>query len=111
MKRDGTIGIQNNVTVDRTTHELVTRHGRAYYWREIDPAMQWGDHLGVMFDRIFPYGLLIRPVPGAIISWSDVPMDKVRDLASRYAFILARGFTPLEKEEYRATARGLGTVL
>lgn len=111
MKRDGTVGIQHNHTVDRSTHEIVRRHGRPYYWREIDAAMRWGDHLGVMFDRIFPFGLLIRPVPGAVISWSDVPMGKMRDLASRYALILVRGFTPVEKDEFRVAARSLGTIL
>ena len=87
MKRDGTIDIQHSITVDRATHELVYRRGHPYYWREIDPAMQWGDHMGVMFDRLFPHGLLIRPVPGAVISWNDVPTEKLRDLASRYSLV------------------------
>ena len=111
MKRDGSFGIQHSSAVDRATHELVYRRGRPYYWREIDPAMQWGDHMGVMFDRLFPYGLLIRPVPGAIISWNDVPMDKMRDLSGRYGLILARGFGAVEKDEYRVKAREMGTIL
>ena len=73
--------------------------------------MQWGDHMGVMFDRLFPYGLLIRPVPGAIISWNDVPMDKMRDLSSRYSLILPRGFGAVEKDKYRVKARDMGTIL
>jgi hypothetical protein len=79
--------------------------------RETDPAMQWGDHMRVEFDRLFPYGLLIRPVPGAVISWNDVPMEKMRDLASRYPLVLARGFVPVDKDEYRAKAREMGTIL
>lgn len=111
MSRDGSLHIQHQHTVDPTSHELVYRHGRPYFWREIDPAMQWGDHMGVMFDPLFPYGLLIRPVPGAIISWSEVPMEKMRDLASRYSFIVARGFSSVEKEEYRDSARKMGSIV
>ena len=73
--------------------------------------MQWGDHMGVMFDRLFPYGLLIRPVPGATISWNDVPMEKMRDLAARYSLVLARGFSPVEKDEFRVKSREMGNVL
>ena len=52
-----------------------------------------------MFGRHFPYGLLIRP---------DVLMDKMRDLASRYSLVCARGFGPVD---CRQKAREMGTIL
>jgi hypothetical protein len=110
IKLDGSIAVQHNHTVDESTHELVYRYGRPYFWRETDPAMRWGDAMDVTFDHMFPFGLLIRPAPGTTISWSDVPMDKMRALASRYSLILARGFEPVEKHEYRRQANEMGTV-
>ncbi|KAF8322303.1 hypothetical protein DL93DRAFT_2223886 [Clavulina sp. PMI_390] len=109
MARNGSLMIQHNSTVDRTTHELVARYGRPYYWREIDPAMNWGG--SVTFEPLFPFGLLVRPTNGTKVSWSDVPMEKMRDLASRWSLILARGFLPSDKDEYRAAASQLGTIM
>jgi len=111
MKRDGTVDIQHSITVGRAIHELVYRRGRPYYWREIDPAMQWGDHMGVVFDRLFPHGLLIHPAPGAVISWSDVPTEKMRDLASRYSLVVVRGCGPVDNEEYSRKASEMGTIM
>jgi len=111
MKRDGTVDIQHSIAVDRAAHELVYRRGRPYYSREIDPAMQWGDHMEVLFDRLFPHGLLIHPAPGAVISWSDVPTEKMRDLASRYSLVAVRGCGPVDHEEYSRKASEMGTVM
>jgi hypothetical protein len=72
--------------------------------------MQWGNGMEVTFDRMLPFGLLIRPAPGTTISWGDVPMDKIRTLVSRYSLVLARGFGPLEEEEYCQKAREMGTI-
>lgn len=72
--------------------------------------MDWGD-LSVTFDPMFPYGLVIKPTPGAQISWSQLPMDKMRALAARYSYILARGFGAVEKPEYRKKANEMGTVM
>lgn len=96
--------------MDSETHELVERNGRPYYWRAKNPDMDWGD-LSVTFDPMFPYGLVIKPTPGAQISWSELPMDKMRGLASRYSYILARGFGAVEKPEYRNKANEMGTVM
>jgi hypothetical protein len=111
MKRDGTVDIQPSIAVDRAMHELVYRCGRPYYWREIDPAMRWDDHMGVLFDRLFPQGLLIHPAPGAVISWSDLPTDKMRDLASRYSLVFVRGCGPVGEEEYGQKASEMGTIM
>jgi hypothetical protein len=110
IKLDGSIAVQHNETVDESTHELVHRYGRPYFWREIEPAMRWGDAVEVTFDHMFPFGLLVRPAPRTTISWSDVPMDKMRVLASRYSLVLARGFDPVEKNEYRWKANVMGTM-
>jgi len=115
MKRDDTIDIQHAMTVDPSTHELVHRRGHPYYWREIDPAMQWGDRMGVLFDRLLPNGLQIRPVPPGVISWNDVPTEKLRDLASRYSLVVVRGCGSVDDddddEEYRLKAGEMGTIM
>ena len=109
IKRDGSITVQHTQTVDKNTHKLVHRYGRPYFWREKDPAMHW-DGLDVAFEPILPFGLIVRPAPGTRISWSDVPMDKMRSLAGKYALILARGFGPVDKDEFSRKAGEMGTI-
>ena len=78
--------------------------------------MPWGkiNDMEVTFEHILPFGLLIQPATasgasdGAMISWSDVPMGKIRALASKYSLILARGFEPVDEDEYRRKASELG---
>lgn len=110
MKHDGSVAIQHTSTVDPKTHELVYRYGRPYFWRESDAAMQWGENLPVIFETLHPFGLLVRPVEPNSISWEDVPMEKVRSLATRYSLIIFRGFRGVSKELYSQKARQMGEV-
>ncbi|KAF8320660.1 hypothetical protein DL93DRAFT_2224393 [Clavulina sp. PMI_390] len=110
MKKDGSFMIQHHATVDRATHMLVKRNGLPYYWRESDPAMDWGD-IKVTFEPLFPYGLIIRPQEGLNLSWAQIPMEKLRDLARRWSLILARGFSPVNKDEYRSSASRFGPIM
>ena len=110
IKLDGSIAVQHNQTVDKKTHELVYQHGRPYFWREKDSAMQWGNEMEITFERMHPFGLLIQAASGTTTSWSDVPMDKRRILAGKYSLIVARGFGPVEKDEYRRKTTEMGPI-
>jgi len=106
IRLDGSIAIQHSETVDKSTHELVYRYGRPYFWREVDPAMPCGSNDG-MEEVTFEHGLLVQPATttsmATAISWGDVPMDETRAPASRHASILARGLGRIEKD-------GMGTI-
>lgn len=71
--------------------------------------MQWGD-LRATFEPLHPFGLLVRPAEPNSISWEDVPMEKVRSLATRYSLIIFRGFQGVSKDAYSQKARQMGEV-
>lgn len=87
IRLDGSISVQHNQTIDENTHKLVYRYGRPYFWREIDPAMQWSNGIEVTSGRMFPF-----------------------DLAGRCFPILARGFGAVEKDEYHRKTNEMGTI-
>lgn len=113
---DGSISVQHRYSVDPRSHELVHRYGRPYFYRELDPAMKWDQDLekgkSVEFEGLSPFGLLIRPSAcSAAVSWMDVPMEKLRSLATRYSLVILRGFGGASQPEYVEKARQMGEVL
>lgn len=72
--------------------------------------MQWDTELAVSFETLHPFGLLVRPSDNHVISWKDVPMDKVRSLATRYSLVIFRGFGNVGKDLYAEKAREMGSV-
>ncbi|KAF8310285.1 hypothetical protein DL93DRAFT_2157882 [Clavulina sp. PMI_390] len=118
LKRDGSLVIEHNEDVDIASHELIYRYGRPYYYREIDPAMQgWGTTAGgsPSFEPLHPFGVLVRaPVASGDgakpMSWADLPMEKVRELAKGYSLVIFRGFGGVGKDTYVTKAKQMGEV-
>ncbi|KAF8305232.1 hypothetical protein DL93DRAFT_2089639 [Clavulina sp. PMI_390] len=116
LRRDGSLAVEHNQDVDLTTHELIYRYDRPYYYREVDPAMQdWEDYIGgtPSFEPLHPFGLLVRAPSsedGSKPSWANVPMDKVRELVKGQSLVIFRGFGGVNKEKYVAKANEMGKV-
>lgn len=75
--------------------------------------MKWDLEKGksVEFEGLFPFGLLIRPSGGSAVSWTEVPMDKLRSLSTRYSLVILRGFDGVNQSQYIEKAREMGEVL
>ncbi|KAH8585511.1 Pyoverdine/dityrosine biosynthesis protein-domain-containing protein [Bisporella sp. PMI_857] len=92
------------------THDVIYRAGRPYYFREKSELYHWGD-LKVEFEHLYPCGLIIRPLDGSP-SIRDVPMKKVRQLATNLSPVVLRGFSEtLDESVYVAKAHEAGKVL
>ncbi|KAK1463003.1 taurine catabolism dioxygenase TauD [Colletotrichum cuscutae] len=73
-------------------YELVYEEGRPSYFREKSELMQWKSD--VVFEPMYPCGLLIRPAPGSKkLSIHEVEAQKVRALSEVNSPVVMRGFT------------------
>ena len=99
----------------RNTHDLIFKDGRPYCFRERSELFDWGsDGLEVIFEHLYPCGLIIRPVvtddqdPPSI---RLIPMRKVRKLSANLSPVILRGFGDTHKEEvFIETATKLGRI-
>ncbi|KAH6671303.1 putative pyoverdine/dityrosine biosynthesis protein [Halenospora varia] len=81
----------------RSTHDLVYRFGRPYYFREKSELFNWD--IDVEFEPLYPCGLLIHPSPPTSpISAMHIPMQKVRSLSITMSPIILRNFTDTREE-------------
>ncbi|KAL0783397.1 hypothetical protein CaCOL14_001303 [Colletotrichum acutatum] len=79
-------------------YELVYEDGRPSYFREKSELMQWKSD--VVFEPMYPCGLLIRPAPGSKkLSIHDVEAQKVRALSEVNSPVVMRGFTKTKDRE------------
>jgi alpha-ketoglutarate-dependent taurine dioxygenase len=94
----------------RTTHDLVYRAGRPYYFQEKSDLYNWGD-LKVEFEHLYPCGLIIRPLDGSP-SIRGIPMRKVQQLSIGMSPVVLRGFSEtLDESVYTEKAHEAGKVL
>ncbi|KAF4635648.1 hypothetical protein G7Y89_g2448 [Cudoniella acicularis] len=93
-----------------STHDLIYRDGRPYYFREKSELYNWGD-LKVEFEHLYPCGLVIRPTNGHP-SVRDVPMKKIQQLSIDMSPIVLRGFSEtLDEALYTEKAHEAGKIL
>ncbi|KAH7372296.1 putative pyoverdine/dityrosine biosynthesis protein [Pyrenochaeta sp. MPI-SDFR-AT-0127] len=104
----------------RDTYELVRdENGRPSHYRARSDMFDWhNDGLDVMFDHLYPTGIIIRPVPSLANetspapSISKLPMQKVRRLSQTHSPIVLRGFSSSTDESlFLAKGHELGEIL
>lgn len=102
--------VQRN-TVDQEKYELIHRDGRPYFFRAKSSLFDWSaDGCDVKFDHLYPTGLIVRPTAGEP-SVMNVPLEKVRSLANRFAPIILRGFSGcMERSTFIDIAHHLGEL-
>ncbi|KAH8657508.1 Pyoverdine/dityrosine biosynthesis protein-domain-containing protein [Tricladium varicosporioides] len=94
-----------------STHDLIYRYGRPYYFREKSELFNWD--IDVEFEPLYPSGLLIHPsAETSPISAMHLPMQKVRSLSITMSPIILRGFTDtLEESVYVGKGHESGKIL
>ncbi|PHH65699.1 hypothetical protein CDD81_1785 [Ophiocordyceps australis] len=107
---DGTITMSHAAEVSNLTHELIFENGRPSYFRERSDLFNWPG-LDVSFKYLYPTGILISArSPDQSYSFRDVPMQKIRRLATLCSPVVLRGFRDTTDEEvftYRASDLGV----
>lgn len=92
-------------------HELVSRGGQPWFFREKSALYDW-DGMAVDFEPLYPFGLVVTPVPGAAPSLADVDMTKLRRLAEFNSPVVLRGFRDsTDRELFVRKAGELGTIM
>ncbi|KAI0522108.1 Pyoverdine/dityrosine biosynthesis protein-domain-containing protein [Xylaria bambusicola] len=83
----------------KDTHELIYRNGQPYFFREKSELFDWSSSgIEVTFEPLYPCGTIIRPVEGSP-SVRQIPMQKVRQLATNFSPVILRGFGETLDEE------------
>lgn len=82
----------------RDTHKLVYRYGRPYFFREKSELYDWpGDEI-VVFEHLYPRGLLVRPKEGIRTPQTILNEEhncKLMKLAELQGSVFVQGFTNL----------------
>lgn len=91
---DGTVLANRRNTFENDPNlELVCEEGRPSYFRERSQLYHWGQSTPVMFEPMYPGGLMIRPLEGAkSLPIRDIDAQKVRQLAELNSPVILRGF-------------------
>jgi pyoverdine/dityrosine biosynthesis protein Dit1/alpha-ketoglutarate-dependent taurine dioxygenase len=106
----------------KPTHDLIYQHGRPYYYREKSDLFNWP--FPVTFSPQYPCGLIISPdlAPNTDASstsspaspspsLAQIPMSKVRALATTFSPIILRGFQDtLQEDLFVSKAEEMGTI-
>ncbi|PHH78250.1 hypothetical protein CDD82_3146 [Ophiocordyceps australis] len=96
---DGTITMSHVTRVNNLTHELIFEHGRPWYFREKSDLFSWPG-LDVSFKYLYPTGILISASsPDTSYSLREVPMQKIRRLATLCSPVVLRGFSETTDQE------------
>ncbi|KAG8917569.1 hypothetical protein FRC02_003035 [Tulasnella sp. 418] len=113
QKADGSTTVGQVSRFDDDNHEIVYKYGRPYYVREKDADMAWeGELSSVTFERIYPFGLRITaPENGDKPDFAKVPMDKVRNLCTKYSLVLFSGFKNVDKPGFIQKSKEMGTIM
>jgi len=111
----GIDGSFKTVHVDevRETHDLVSRNGQPYYFREKSDLFDFGE-IKVEFEHLYPCGLVIRPAPEVVgkPSFRDMDVKKLRKLVEHQSPVVLRGFSDTtDRELYVSKGHELGEVL
>lgn len=98
----------------RDTHDVVYHNGRPYFYREKADIFRWP--FSVKIEHQYPCGVIITPTDvehvNAPPSIREIPMQKVRALATCFSPVVLRGFRQsLEEGLYVEKAHELGTIL
>ncbi|KAF8886932.1 Pyoverdine/dityrosine biosynthesis protein-domain-containing protein [Infundibulicybe gibba] len=110
---DGSLSLGHLSSFDPSTYEIVHRYGRPYYLREHSSARDLGVKINphITFARHFPFGLVIEAEPSANISFNDLPMDNIRTLANQYSFVLLRGFSSVDRDDFTQKSEEFGEIV
>lgn len=101
----------------RESHDLIYKNGQPYFFRERSNLFDWtADGVRVKFEHVYPCGLIIRPSDiddsRAPPSISELPMQKVRKLATTLSPVVLRGFREtLQEDLYINAAEKMGKIL
>ncbi|KAF9692193.1 hypothetical protein EKO04_009986 [Ascochyta lentis] len=109
---DGSYRSVQRQLVEQEKYELIYHNGRPYFYRAKSELFDWSDDgCDVVFEHLYPTGLIIRPAAGAP-SMTTVPMKKVRALTNTFSPIVLRGFSnTTDQETFVDSAHKLGEVL
>ncbi|TQV94406.1 pyoverdine/dityrosine biosynthesis protein [Cordyceps javanica] len=107
---NGEVTMCHRAAIDAATHELVVEDGRPAYFRERSTLFDWPE-LNVEFRYLYPTGIMVSAKDeGRSYSLREVPMQKLRALATRCSPVILRGFgDTTDKKTFIASANDLGT--
>ncbi|KZV83230.1 Clavaminate synthase-like protein [Exidia glandulosa HHB12029] len=108
---NGRINVAQRRVFEADGFELVHRYGRPYLYRQRDVDLVWDgltDDSKIAFERMHPFGL--RIIATGDVSFTDLPMDKIRRLAFKYSLLIFRGFERTSKPVYTEKVRELGPI-
>lgn len=112
-RADGSLTIGHRHSFDDIEHEVVYKHGRPYYLRELTDAYAFGASIDplVTFTRHYPFGLIIAADPKSGLSFNDLPMDKIRGLVLRHSALIIRGFKPVDRDDLVKKSGEMGEIV
>lgn len=107
---NGSITMSHRAAVNSKTHDLISDCGRPSYFRERSPLFDWPG-MELNFRYLYPTGIVVSAAEeGKSYSIKDVPMKKLRELATQCSPVILRGFQDTTDEEiFIASAHELGT--
>ncbi|KAJ4310620.1 hypothetical protein N0V94_008349 [Neodidymelliopsis sp. IMI 364377] len=90
---DGTILAGQRDTFEKDTNlELVYEDDKPSYFREQSSLYHWDCSSSLVFEPLYPCGIMIRPVEGTKAVIEDIDAQKVRALAEHNSPVVLRGF-------------------
>lgn len=113
LKADGSFIVNHYRSFDPSTYEVAYRFGRPYYLRELSPESDFGEKINsqITFTPNVPFGLIVKADPEAGLSFSDLPMDKIRTLSSRHSVLLLQGFSAVNETDFVIQSEKMGEVV
>ena len=89
----------------RETHNLISRHGRPYFYRERSELYDWAEAAGAEFEHLYPSGVRVSPradVQGPQ-ELSSANLEKLRRLAAVQSPVSVQGFSNIADGYVEAT--------
>lgn len=100
---DGSITMSYAAAVSTLTHELIFENGRPKYFREKSDLYDW-PCMDLNFNYMYPTGIMITAKDhNQSYSLRDVPMQKLRKLATQCSPVVLRGFKDTTDEKVFAS--------